>query len=96
MSAATDSFVNLNQPRLLEELKQFLRIPSISTLPENRPDVDRAAAFVAAALRQAGMENVELIQTAGHPLVYADWLHAPGKPTVLCYGHYDVQPADPA
>ncbi len=95
MSAATDSFVSENQARLLEELKQFLRIPSISTLPENRPDVDRAAGFVAAALRTAGMENVELIETAGHPLVYADWLHAPGKPTVLCYGHYDVQPADP-
>jgi acetylornithine deacetylase/succinyl-diaminopimelate desuccinylase-like protein len=95
MSAATDSFVSKNQARLLEELKQFLRIPSISTLPENRPDVDRAAEFVAAALRTAGMENVELIKTAGHPLVYADWLHAPGKPTVLCYGHYDVQPADP-
>uniref|UniRef100_Q02CS1 Peptidase M20 n=1 Tax=Solibacter usitatus (strain Ellin6076) TaxID=234267 RepID=Q02CS1_SOLUE len=95
MSAATDSFVNQNQARLLEELKQFLRIPSISTLPENRPDVERAAEFVAGALRTAGMENVELIQTAGHPLVYADWLHAPGKPTVLCYGHYDVQPADP-
>jgi len=95
MSAATDSFVSQNQPRLLEELKQFLRIPSISTLPENRPDIDRAAEFVATALRAAGMENVELIQTAGHPLVYADWLHAPGKPTVLCYGHYDVQPADP-
>jgi acetylornithine deacetylase/succinyl-diaminopimelate desuccinylase-like protein len=95
MSAATDAFVNQHQTRLLEELKQFLRIPSISTLPENRPDVDRAANFVAAALRQAGMENVELIETAGHPLVYGDWLHAPGKPTVLCYGHYDVQPADP-
>jgi acetylornithine deacetylase/succinyl-diaminopimelate desuccinylase-like protein len=95
MSAATDSFVSQNQPRFLEELKQFLRIPSISTLPENRPDIDRAAEFVATALRKAGMENVELIQTAGHPLVYADWLHAPGKPTVLCYGHYDVQPADP-
>ena len=95
MSAATDSFVSRNQPRLLEELKEFLRIPSISTLPEHRPDIDRAAGFVAAALRAAGMENVELIQTAGHPLVYADWLHAPGKPTVLCYGHYDVQPADP-
>ena len=95
MSAATDSFVSKNQARLLEELKQFLRIPSISTLPENRPDVDRAAEFVAPALRTAGMENVELIRTAGHPMVYADWLHAPGKPTVLCYGHYDVQPADP-
>ncbi len=95
MSAATDAFVNQNKPRLLEELKQFLRIPSISTLLENRPEIDRAANFVADALRQAGMENVELIATAKHPLVYADWLHAPGKPTVLCYGHYDVQPADP-
>jgi acetylornithine deacetylase/succinyl-diaminopimelate desuccinylase-like protein len=95
MSAATDAFVQQNQPRLLEELKQFLRIPSISTLPENRADVERAATFVADALRAAGMENVELIQTDKHPLVYADWLHAPGKPTVLCYGHYDVQPADP-
>ncbi len=95
MSAATDTFVKENQSRLLEELKEFLRIPSISTLPENRADVERAANFVADALRAAGMENVELIRTAKHPLVYADWLHAPGKPTVLCYGHYDVQPADP-
>src|SRR5580765_3179958 len=95
MSAATDAFVQENQPRLLEELKQFLRIPSISTLPEHRPDVDRAASFAADALHAAGMENVEIIPTAKHPLVYADWLHAPGKPTVLCYGHYDVQPADP-
>jgi acetylornithine deacetylase/succinyl-diaminopimelate desuccinylase-like protein len=95
MSAATDTFVKENQSRLLEELKAFLRIPSISTLPENRADVERAANFVADALRSAGMENVELIRTEKHPLVYADWLHAPGKPTVLCYGHYDVQPADP-
>jgi acetylornithine deacetylase/succinyl-diaminopimelate desuccinylase-like protein len=95
MSAATDAFVQENKKRLLEELKQFLRIPSISTLPENRGDVERAANFVADALRTAGMENVELIQTDKHPLVYADWLHAPGKRTVLCYGHYDVQPADP-
>src|SRR5712672_3637824 len=95
MSAATDAFVNQNQPRLLRELKQFVSIPSISTLPENRPEVDRAAWFVAEGLRAAGMEHVELIATAQHPLVYADWLHAPGKPTVLCYGHYDVQPADP-
>jgi acetylornithine deacetylase/succinyl-diaminopimelate desuccinylase-like protein len=95
MSAATDEFVSRNRARLLEELKQFVRIPSISTLPENRPEVDRAAGFVAGALRQAGMENVELIPTGGHPLVYGDWLHAPGRPTVLCYGHYDVQPADP-
>src|ERR1700681_2744844 len=95
MSVATDAFVKQNQARLLAELKDFVRIPSISTLPEHRPDIDRAAWFVASALRQVGIENVELIPTAKHPLVYGEWLHAPGKPTVLCYGHYDVQPADP-
>jgi acetylornithine deacetylase/succinyl-diaminopimelate desuccinylase-like protein len=95
MSAATDEFVKENQARLLDELKDFVRIPSISTLPEHRPDIDRAARFVADGLRKVGMENVELIPTDKHPLVYADWMHAPGKPTVLCYGHYDVQPADP-
>ena len=95
MSAATDAFVQDNQPRLLEELKQFVRIPSISTLPEHSGDITRAATFVADSLRAVGMEHVEIVPTARHPLVYADWLHAPGKPTVLCYGHYDVQPADP-
>jgi acetylornithine deacetylase/succinyl-diaminopimelate desuccinylase-like protein len=92
---AIDSYIDQHRPRLLGELKDFLRIPSISTLPEHKPDVERAAQFVAASLRTAGLENVEIIPTAGHPLVYADWLHAPGKPVVLCYGHYDVQPADP-
>jgi acetylornithine deacetylase/succinyl-diaminopimelate desuccinylase-like protein len=95
MSQATDAFVKTNQDRLLEELKQFLRIPSISTLPEHKPDVDRAARFTAEALVEAGLENVEVIPTSNHPLVYGDWMHAPGKPTVLCYGHYDVQPPDP-
>ena len=84
-----------NKDRLLEELKSFLRIPSVSTLPEHVPDVRRAARFVADSLAAAGLENIEVIETARHPLVYADWLHAPGKPTVLCYGHYDVQPPDP-
>jgi acetylornithine deacetylase/succinyl-diaminopimelate desuccinylase-like protein len=95
MSSATDAFVQSNQPRFLDELKSFLRIPSISTLPEHAADVQRAAQFVADGLKAAGLENVEIIPTKRHPLVYADWLHAPGKPTVLCYGHYDVQPADP-
>lgn len=95
MSKAIDGFVHDNENRLLEELKTFLRIPSISTLPEHKPDVNRAAQFVADGLTAAGMENVEIIQTALHPLVYADWMHAPGKPTVLLYGHYDVQPPDP-
>ena len=95
MSQATDTYVQQNQDRFLEELKTLLRIPSISTLPEHNGDIQRAAEFVAASLRDIGMENVEIIPTAKHPLIYAEWLHAPGKPTVLCYGHYDVQPVDP-
>jgi acetylornithine deacetylase/succinyl-diaminopimelate desuccinylase-like protein len=95
MSEAIDRYVRENEPRFLDELKQFLRIPSISTLPEHNQDTHRAAEFVADKLRAAGLENVEIIETQKHPLVYADWLHAPGKPTVLCYGHFDVQPPDP-
>ncbi|HYZ83755.1 MAG TPA: dipeptidase [Bryobacteraceae bacterium] len=95
MSASIAPYLRENEQRLLDELVEFLRIPSISTLPEHKPDVRRAAEFVAESLRKAGLENVEVIPTANHPLVYADWLHAPGKPTVLCYGHYDVQPPDP-
>jgi acetylornithine deacetylase/succinyl-diaminopimelate desuccinylase-like protein len=95
MSEAVDAYIKSNQDRFLEELFTFLRIPSISTLPENKADVEKAARFVAESLKTAGLENVEVIPTDGHPLVYADWLHAPGKPTVLCYGHYDVQPPDP-
>ena len=89
------SFAAANQANALEELKAFLRIPSISTLPQHAADLRRAAEFLAAELERIGMDHVQVIQTAGHPLVYADSLHAPGKPTVLCYGHYDVQPPDP-
>ena len=92
---AAIAYARSNRDRFLEELKDLLRIPSVSTLPENKPDIERAAAWIAEDLRRTGMEHVEIIPTAGHPLVYADWLHAPGKPTVLCYGHYDVQPAEP-
>jgi acetylornithine deacetylase/succinyl-diaminopimelate desuccinylase-like protein len=95
VSQATDLFVEQNKSRLLDELKTFLRIPSVSTLPEHVPDVRRAAQFVADSMKTVGLENIEIIATAKHPLVYGDWLHAPGKPTVLCYGHYDVQPPDP-
>ena len=100
MSSKAVGFAKDNGARFVEELKALLRIPSISTTPERAGDVRKAAEFVAAGLRAAGMENVRLIETStpkreGHPLVYADWLHAPGKPTVLCYGHYDVQPPDP-
>ncbi len=95
MSSAAIEFAHQNQARFLEELKSLLRIPSISTLPEHKGDVRRAAEFLADDLRRIGMEHVEVIETEGHPLVYADWLHAGGKPTCLAYGHYDVQPADP-
>ena len=79
----------------LESYKDFLRIPSISALPEHAPDVRRAAEWLADALRTAGLENVAVEETRFHPVVYADWLHAEGAPTVLVYGHYDVQPVDP-
>ncbi len=95
MSQATDTYIRSHAERFLEELKDFLRIPSISTDPEHAGDVARAAQWVADGLKSAGLENIEIIPTEHHPLVYADWLHAPGKPTVLCYGHYDVQPPDP-
>jgi acetylornithine deacetylase/succinyl-diaminopimelate desuccinylase-like protein len=88
-------FAGDNRVRFLDELKAFLRIPSISTLPQHRSDVDAAAAFVRDRLSDAGLEHCEIITTAGHPLVYADWLRDPHAPTVLCYGHYDVQPPDP-
>lgn len=95
MSHSISDYVRVHEAQFLDELLTFLRIPSVSTAPEHKSDVAAAAAFVADALTKAGLENVEIIPTARHPLVYADWLHAPGKPTVLCYGHYDVQPPDP-
>jgi acetylornithine deacetylase/succinyl-diaminopimelate desuccinylase-like protein len=95
LPSVVEPFVHENGARLLDELTDFLRIPSVSTLLEHKDDVARAARFVAESMKRAGLENVEVIATSKHPLVYADWLHAAGKPTVLCYGHYDVQPPDP-
>lgn len=81
--------------RFLAELLAFLRIPSISALPAHSNDVREAAEWVAARLRSAGIDEVRILPTDGHPLVYAEWLHAPGKPTILIYGHFDTQPVDP-
>ncbi|HEY9420462.1 MAG TPA: dipeptidase [Thermoanaerobaculia bacterium] len=78
----------------LEELKDYIRIPSISTDPDYKEEVLRASEFLLGKLREAGLQ-AERIGTAGHPLVYAEWMGAPGKPTILFYGHYDVQPVDP-
>ena len=105
-SEAAVAYANKNRERFVEELKALLRIPSVSTDPAHAADTRRAAEFVAAELRRIGMENVRLIETTtaahrgGHPLVYADYLHAApvkGKPapTALLYAHYDVQPPDP-
>lgn len=89
-------YVRSNRERYLTELKEFLAIPSISTLPENKADVQKAAEWVASQLRSMKMENVKVMPTAGHPVVYGEWMGA-GKsaPTVMIYGHYDVQPIDP-
>lgn len=89
------NYIDANRGRYIEELKDFLRIPSISTQPENKSDMQKAANFVADKLKDAGLNKIEIFQTEGHPLVYGEWLGAPGKPTVLIYGHYDVQPVDP-
>ena len=100
MAVSAVEFAKDNGERFVEELKALLRIPSISTDPARVGDVRKAAQFVADELTRIGMEHVRVIETTtathnGHPLVYADWLNAPGKSTVLCYGHYDVQPAEP-
>src|SRR5579863_601439 len=79
----------------LNELKEFLRIPSVSTKTEHKADIERAARWVADKLGGAGLEKIEIVPTKMHPLVYGESLHAPGKPTILFYGHYDVQPAEP-
>jgi len=84
MASPAVDFARNNQQRFLNEPRSSAH-SSVSTLDENKADVQKAADFVANDLRRIGMENVEVIPTKGHPLLYADWLHAPGKPTVLCY-----------
>ncbi|NHZ72295.1 MAG: dipeptidase [Aquificales bacterium] len=89
-------YAESNQEKHLNELKTFLQIPSVSTQPEHDADVTAAAQWLADSMQEAGLDNVQVIQTSGHPLVYADWLHAGADAsTVLIYGHYDVQPAEP-
>jgi acetylornithine deacetylase/succinyl-diaminopimelate desuccinylase-like protein len=88
-------FINTNRDRYVEELKSFLAIPSISALPQHQADVRRCAEWTADEMRRIGMQNVRLIETPGNPVVYGDWLGAEGAPTILFYGHYDVQPVDP-
>ena len=90
-----ETYITEHENAFLEDLKGWLRIPSISTLPEHKNDMQSAANYAVAQLQRIGFDNTGLIQTQGHPLVYGEWLKAQGKPTVLIYGHYDVQPVDP-
>ncbi|MCB9247244.1 MAG: dipeptidase [Ignavibacteriales bacterium] len=87
--------IKSNKENYINELKDYLRIPSVSTSSSHKKDMLTCAKFVSNKLKDAGMTKVKIIPTKGHPLVYAEWLKAPGKPTVLVYGHYDVQPVDP-
>ncbi|MXY96043.1 MAG: dipeptidase [Caldilineaceae bacterium SB0670_bin_27] len=93
--ASYQSYLEEHQDRFLAELIEFLRIPSISALPERAEDVARAGEWVAQRLTAAGVENVAVLPTDGHPVVYGDWLHATDRPTIMIYGHFDVQPVDP-
>src|ERR1700704_2267818 len=88
-------FIEGRREQHLSELCDFLRIPSVSAKSEHKTDIERAAAWVAGNLRSACFKTVEIVPTNLNPLVYAESLEAPGKPTVLFYGHYDVQPAEP-
>lgn len=89
-------YAHQNKDSFLDQLKEILAIPSISTLDENQSDMQRGAEWVAAKLRAIGMENVQIMPTGGHQVVYADWMNAgKGAPTMMIYGHYDVQPVDP-
>ncbi|WP_172372454.1 dipeptidase [Sporosarcina jiandibaonis] len=90
-----DQYFTEQRETHLEELNEFLRIPSISALSEHKTDMQQAAQWLVNSLTKAGLENVSINETNGHPVVYADWLHVEGKPTILVYGHYDVQPVDP-
>jgi acetylornithine deacetylase/succinyl-diaminopimelate desuccinylase-like protein len=92
---ALASHLQSSRERRLERYLDLLRIPSISTLPENAADCRAAAEWIARQMRDIGIENVEVAETGGNPIVYGDWLHAEGAPTAVAYAHYDVQPVDP-
>ena len=93
---AWDSYLEKNQDRFVEELRSFISIPSVSAADEHFGDVVKAGEWVASKLQSIGISNARLMKTQTHPVVYGDWLHAgENKPTILIYGHFDVQPADP-
>jgi acetylornithine deacetylase/succinyl-diaminopimelate desuccinylase-like protein len=91
----TTAYLRENRERHLAELIEFLRIPSISAKSEHRDDTRRAAEWLADRMREAGLQTVEVVPTAGHPVVLGEWRGAPDAPTLVIYGHYDVQPPEP-
>ncbi|MFB0505252.1 MAG: dipeptidase [Thermodesulfobacteriota bacterium] len=92
---AWETYLNEHRDQFMSELLEFLRIPSISSLSDHIPDVQRAAEWLEARMKATGIESVRIMPTGGHPVIYGDWLHASGRPTVLIYGHFDTQPVDP-
>jgi acetylornithine deacetylase/succinyl-diaminopimelate desuccinylase-like protein len=88
-------YIHERREAFVEELKALLRIPSVSTQSDHKGDIQKCAEWLVEHMRAIGLEHAQILPTAGHPVVYADWLKAPGQPTVLIYGHYDVQPAEP-
>ncbi len=95
MTTELDAYLDTTSDRRLASYLEFLRIPSISAQPEYAGACRQAAEWIAGQLHGMGVENIEVSETGGHPIVYGDWLHAPDAPTVIVYGHYDVQPVDP-
>jgi acetylornithine deacetylase/succinyl-diaminopimelate desuccinylase-like protein len=95
MAPTPQAYLQTHRERLLDELIAFARIPSVSTDPAYATGMAQAAAWVADRLRAAGVPRVEIMPTARHPVIYGEWLAVPGRPTMLIYGHYDVQPPDP-
>lgn len=89
------SYIDSNKDRYLSELKDFIAIPSVSSQSQHNADMQKCAEWVVSQMKAIGMQNAQIMPTPGHPVVYSEWLGAPGKPTVLFYGHYDVQPVDP-
>src|SRR5579884_3330039 len=95
MPEAWQTYLDEHEREHLAQLDEFLRIPSVSALPRNRPDIERAADWLAERLRQIGVPDVTLLHGEGNPVVYGRWHVADDQPTALIYGHYDVQPAEP-
>ncbi|MGA1864694.1 MAG: M20/M25/M40 family metallo-hydrolase, partial [bacterium] len=88
-------YIEANKDVFLKELKEFLRIPSISAQSDHNADIRICAKWIADQMHSIGMHEVRIFETSGHPVVYCEWMGAPDGPTILFYGHYDVQPVDP-